>query len=217
MNNLFEQTREQIRNKKIKKASIVAIVSTITTMFFLFISIKFFYAYIVLFIAAVAFTARQLKIIESGKQINIDRENSRFCNAIKKYNKPYDEIMQELSNALKEEGVYFFNNTYITSNWLLDFKNIEVKIINLDEIIWMYKVKYNGIVYIQCHLDDASKYSFSMLDPHKLITKMSEQRPNILFGYSNKIETLMQSNPKEFIKRIKKGIYPNRNGQWEDS
>lgn len=213
---LFEELRTYWLRKKFKGAAIASSVAvTLATLLFVFGWYGESAAFI-LGIPVFLFAVNRLLLLLKTKKLLQNIATSDFYKMAIKEGDDLKKLLSQISGELKEGCSYERGALYITPNWLLDFQPTDAKVIHMDQIIWMYRVDHRGShSYAQCHLVDGSTYVFGVGEVVKMLQAIQQHNPQILYGYSNKIEMLMEENEQVFIKNIKKGKFPTMLGTWD--
>lgn len=122
----------------------------------------------------------------------------------------WQTLIQEI-DAEANSGIntIMIGNNQLTRSWLLQLKNIEMKAIRLDQLVWAYKkvtsTKYGKFYSVALHDRQGEEYVCpcpNEADVELLLKELFERFPHLILGYSDDLKKMWKRERQKLIESV---------------
>lgn len=141
--------------------------------------------------------------------------NSKVIKNLSKYGN-IDFIENQIDQEINYPE-YLSKRLIITTNWIISKSTYNVKIMPINNLVWVYNIKtkhyYNGIktgtsFSVMCYSDKNEKVVFDVGGKKKedkameIVNLISQKAPWAIYGYSDEIKKKFKKNPQMIIDEV---------------
>jgi hypothetical protein len=122
----------------------------------------------------------------------------------------WQTLIQEIdAEANSGTNTIMIGNNQLTRSWLLQLKNIEMKAIKLDQLVWAYKkvtsTKYGKFYSVALHDRQGEEYVCpcpNEADVELLLKELFDRFPHLILGYSDDLKKMWKRERQKLIESV---------------
>lgn len=140
-------------------------------------------------------------------------ERNKIYNKLRIYGKP-DEVINSIETDAKIYEPVTYGKTIIFNNWIINKTAFGIKVVKIDKLIWVYKniIKQRLNYIIPCGKEyslmlclgnrEIINFKTSNKNVDKIMYKLKDCHPWIVFGYSEQLKSMWEYHFDEFRKTV---------------